>query len=139
LIAAAIAWTAAASIGLFTAVQIQNMTELRAELKETQALKPFVPTLRDVPVRQQQVKVFADSLKSAYPNLDIKQQGPSIQISAKSTALFGAWREAVGHVQNGGTGWRVSVDRMCVGRECTGNGLAVLLKINKVSVDKPAS
>ena len=138
LIAAGIAWTAAAALGLYTYIQVQNMTDLRAKLKETEALKPAVPVLRDVPVQQKEVQDFAATLAGIYPNLEIKQHGPNIQITAKSTVLFGVWREAVGHVQNGGTGWRVSVDKMCVGRECQGDNLGVLLKINKVSVDKPA-
>jgi len=138
LVAAGIAWMAAGALGLFTAMQVKSMTELRAELKETQALKPAVPVLRDVPVPQQDLKSFTDSLARTYPNIDIKQQGASIQITAASTAFFGVFREAIGHVQNGGTGWRVSVERLCVGRECQGNNLGALLKINKVSVDKPA-
>ncbi|MCB9991950.1 MAG: hypothetical protein H6867_11390 [Rhodospirillales bacterium] len=137
LIAAGIAWMAAGALGLYTFIQVQNMTELRAQLKETQALKPLVPALRDIPVPQAEVANFAKGLIATYPNLDIKQTGPSIQIMAKTTSSFGAFREAIGHVQNGGAGWRVSVDKMCVGRECQGNGLGVLLKINKVSVDKP--
>ena len=137
LIAAGIAWTAAAALGLYTAVQVQSMTELRAKLQETKALKPFVPELKNVPVRAQAVTSFANNLEKAYPNLSVKQNGASIQITAKSTALFGQWREAISHVQNGGTGWRISVDKMCVGRECRNDKLAILLKINKVSVDKP--
>lgn len=138
LIAAGIAWMAAGAVGLFTAVQIKNMTELREKLKETQALKPPVPVLRDVPVPQKDVESFTKNLENIYPGLQIKQQGASIQITAPSTASFGAFRESIGHVQNGGTGWRVSVERLCVGRECKGDNLGVLLKINKVSVDKPA-
>lgn len=137
LIAAGIAWTAAAALGLYTAVQVQSMTKLRAELKEVQALKPLVPALRDIPVPQKEVQTFSQSLEKTYPSLIIKQQGPNIQITAKSTGQFGVWREAIGHVQNGGSGWRVSVDKMCVGRECQSNELGALLKINKVSVDKP--
>ncbi len=137
LVAAGIAWTAAAAIGLYTVVQVQHMTEMRAELKEVEALKPLVPNLRDIPVPQGEVARFAEDLKNTYPNLNIRQQGPSIQITTKSTAQFGMWREAVGHVQNGGDGWRVSVDKLCVGRECGSQPLGALLKINKVSVDKP--
>lgn len=137
LVAAGIAWMAAGALGLYTFIQVKAMTELRAQLKETRALKPLVPNLRDVPVPQAEVANFHKSLASTYPNLDIKQQGPNIQIMAKSTSQFGSWRESIGHVQNGGSGWRVSVDSMCVGRECSGNELGVLLKINKVSVDNP--
>lgn len=139
LIAAGIAWTAAAGIGLYTTIQIKNMTTLREELKETKALKPAVPVLQDVPVSQTEIKEFGAHLAAVYPNLSIKQQGSSIQITAKSTGLFGQFREAVGHVQNGGEGWRVSVEKLCVGRECPQNALGALLKVNKVSVDLPKS
>lgn len=137
LVAAGIAWAAAAAIGLFTTVQIQGMTELRANLKEAEALLPIVPIIRDVSVNPTEVTAFTDDLTKIYPDLIIKSVGSSIQISAKTTANFGQFREAVSHVQNGGSGWRVSVDRLCVGRECPTDKLAVLLKINRVSVDKP--
>lgn len=137
LIAAGIAWAAAAAIGLFTTVQIQGLTQQRADLKAAEALKPIVPTIKDVAVNPADVKTFGEDLTKIYPDLIIKAAGPSIQISARTTANFGQFREAVSHVQNGGSGWRVSVDRLCVGRECASDKLAVLLKINKVSVDKP--
>ena len=137
LIAAGIAWTCAAAAGLYTVVQTQNLTTLRAELKETQALQPPVPKIRDVPIDREAVQSFAQTLSEIYPGLDIKSQGAAIQISAGSTGSFGQFREALGHVQNGGQGWRVNVERLCVGRECSSDKLAALLKINKVSVDKP--
>ncbi len=137
LIAAGIAWASAAAIGLFTTVQIQGMTELRKQLMEAEALRPIVPTIRDVPVNPEDVKVFTDDLTRIYPDLVIRNTAGSLQVVARSTGNFAQFREAVGHVQNGGSGWRVSVDRLCVGRECANDKLAVLLKINKVSVDKP--
>lgn len=137
LIAAGIAWASAAAIGLFTTVQIQGMTELRSQLMEAEALRPIVPIIRDVPVNPDDVKSFTDDLTRIYPDLVIRNSGGSLQVVARSTANFAQFREAVGHVQNGGSGWRVSVDRLCVGRECASDKLAVLLKINKVSVDKP--
>lgn len=137
LIAAGIAWASAAAIGLFTTVQIQGMTELRSQLMEAEALRPIVPIIRDVPVNPDDVKVFTDDLTRIYPDLVIRNSGGSLQVLARSTANFAQFREAVGHVQNGGSGWRVSVDRLCVGRECASDKLVVLLKINKVSVDKP--
>ncbi len=137
LIAAGIAWASAAAIGLYTTVQIQSLTELRAELKDVQALRPIVPSVRDIPVGTNEVKNFAATLVETYPGLNIRQQGASIHITSNSTGNFGQFREAIGHVQSGGNGWRVSVDRLCVGRECKQNKLAALLKVNKVSVDKP--
>jgi hypothetical protein len=137
LIAGGIAWMLAASLGLYAAVQTQALTEQRAKLQEVQSLKPSVPTIRDVPVKKEEVTAFANVLKQSYPRLTIKQQGASIQISAGSTTAFGTFREAIGHVQNGGEGWRVNTERLCVGRECNQNQLGALLKINKVTVDKP--
>ncbi|MCB9988513.1 MAG: hypothetical protein H6868_04155 [Rhodospirillales bacterium] len=138
LIAAGIAWTMAAGVGLYTAVQLQTLTELRAELKETSALQPIVPRIKDVPVNRAEVEEFTKTLVQNYPGLSIKTQGAAIYIAAASTANFGQFREAISHVQNGGSGWRVSVERLCAGRECTKDHLAALLKINKVSVDKPS-
>jgi hypothetical protein len=137
LLVAGIAWAAAAGIGLYTTIQVKSLTTLQAQLKETKALQPMVPKLKDVPVDSTAIKSFAQTLTETYPGLSVRQQGTSISMAAKTTASFGQFREAVGHVQNGGSGWRVSVDKLCVGRECPRDQLAALLKISKVSVDKP--
>ena len=139
LIAAGVAWTFAAALGIMTMVKTQQMIELRAELKETQALKPLVPKVSDKPVNAAVVKAFADTMTDMYSVYGVKvnAKGPAIYITANSTGPFGAFREAIGHVQNGGSGWRVSVEKLCVGRECKGDKLAALLKVNQVSVDKP--
>lgn len=138
LIAAGIAWAMAGALGLYTTIQTQQMTELRAKLKETQALKPSVPVVKDVPVDKAEVEGFVKTLKTTYTGLDIQQSDASITITSNTTASFGQFREAVGHVQNGGTGWRVTLDKLCVGRECDNNQkLGAVLKINKVSVESP--
>ncbi|GJL86039.1 MAG: hypothetical protein DHS20C02_18140 [Micavibrio sp.] len=137
LIAAGIAWGVAGVLGLFTTVKIQALTELRAELEEAQSLQPIVPKIKDVAVNPKEVRAFEEKIKDTYKGLDIRSNGASIAITATSTAQFGQFREAIGHVQNGGSGWRVNIDRLCVGRECGQHALAASLKINKVSVDKP--
>lgn len=137
LIIVGVVWASAGALGLYTTIQLQQLTELRASLQEAKALKPIVPTIRDVPVGQNEVKEFVQRISETYHGLQIKDQGSSVLITATSTGYFGAFREAIGHVQNGGSGWRVNVDRLCVGRECERNPLAAILKINKVSVDKP--
>jgi hypothetical protein len=137
LIIVGVVWACAGGLGLYTTIQLKALTELRAELQEAQALQPIVPMIKDVPVAPQEVKDFVKKTAAIYKGLEIKDQGSSIVITADSTAQFGAFREAVGHVQNGGSGWRVNVDRLCVGRECERKPLAAALKINKVSVDKP--
>ena len=137
LVAVGIAWAVAGAIGLFTTIQVKSLTTLRQSLKETKALQPVVPKIKDVPISPGDLKTFVDTLSSLYPDLVVKQQGAEISISAKTTANFAEFREAIGHVQNGGSGWRVNIDKLCVGRECAHDQLDVLLKISKVSVDKP--
>lgn len=137
LIAAGIAWGVAAAAGLFTAIQTQKMTELRAELAETKALKPSVPTIKNVGIPKAEVEAFVKQAQKNYRGINIKASGSTILITASSTANFTEFREAIGHVQNGGSGWRVSLEKMCVGRECDKrHRLAVSLKVNKVSVEK---
>ena len=66
----------------------------------------------------------------------MKANGSSIIITSTQTASFAKFREAIGHMQNGGSGWRVTLDKMCVGRECGDKDkLGVSLKVNKVSVE----
>ena len=136
LIIAGIAWGTAGAVGLFTAVQLQKMAEIRIELDEAQVLQPIVPQIVDRAVSPDQVKQFVEKTKEIYPGLDLKASGPTIVMNAKSLASFGQFREAIAHVQNGGAGWRVSIDRLCVGRECERYPLGAALKINTVSVKK---
>jgi len=136
LIIAGVAWAAAGAIGLFTAVQLQKMSEIRIELAEADALKPIVPTIVDQAVNANTVKEFVERTKETYPGLELRATGPTIIINARGLSSFGQFREAIAHVQNGGQGWRVNIDRLCVGRECDKTPLGAALKINTVSVKK---
>ena len=118
LIAGGIAWAMAAAMGLYAFMETKALTELRAKLGETKALQPSVPTVSDVPIDKKDVEAFANELQKIYRGIDIKSNGSTILITSGSTARFTEFREAIGHVQNGGSGWRVSVDKLCVGREC---------------------
>lgn len=135
LLTAAAIWGVAGALGLFTTVKIQETAKLRVSLLEAEALLPKVPALKDNPVDTAAVKTFVDELKEIYKGLEITANAANITITAKSTAQFGEFREAIGHVQNGGAGWRVNLDRLCVGTECEGYALAASLKINRVTVD----
>ena len=135
LMVAAIIWAFAAALGLFTTVKIQEFAELSAETSHAKALSPKVPKLKDTPVDAQAIKTFVDELNKTYKGLEIVGNSSNIVIRAKSTAQFGEFREAIGHVQNGGSGWRVNVDKLCVGKECQQYPLSVSLKINKVKVE----
>ena len=136
LIAAGISWAFAAALGLFTTIKIQELTEYRMKLQEVEALKPNVPRVQDVPVPKDVVSAFAKKMSDLYGGLKITSNGSTIYISSQTTARYTEFREAVGHVQNGGEGWRVTVDKLCVGRECKREKLGIALKINKVSVEK---
>lgn len=136
LIIAGTTWALAGTAGLYTTVQMQMLTELRAELEEVQALKPTVPSIKDVAISAQDVTQFVDRTKDIYKGLTMTVAGTSVNITGNTTAAFGQFREAIGHVQNGGSGWRVNIERLCVGRECDRSPLAASLKINKVSVDR---
>ena len=139
LIAAGIAWAMAGALGLYTAIQTQQLTELRAKLMATEALKPSVPKIKNIAIPKAEVEKFVENAKKSYRGIDIKSKGSTIVITANSTLNFAEFREAIGHVQNGGQGWRVSLENLCVGRECDKrHKLAVSLKVNKVSVEKPS-
>ena len=136
LLIAGVAWGIAGTVGLFATVQLQGMSEIRIELEEAQALKPIVPQIVDRAVASKDVREVAERMQKTYQGLEMKASGPTIVISGKSLASYGQFREAIAHTQNGGEGWRVSIDRLCIGRECDKYPLGAALKINKVSVKK---
>lgn len=139
LIAAAVAWAMAGALGLYTSIQIRSLTELRGELAKAEALTPIVPKISDVPIDPAAVKTFIDKVSKSYQGLTLKVNGSSIIITSGQTSDFAKFREAIGHMQNGGDGWRVTLDKLCVGRECNDQDkLGVTLKVNKVSVENPA-
>lgn len=138
LIAAGIAWAMAGTVGLYATIQAKQLTELRAELKEAEALTPIVPTIKDVPIDTKEVGAFIEKVKKSYDGLNLQVKGSTIVITSASTGDFAKFREAIGHMQNGGSGWRVTLDKLCVGRECgKADKLGISLKVNKVSVENP--
>ena len=66
LIAAGIAWGFAAAAGLITMVKVQELTELRAELKESQAITPAIPSIKETAVNQDQIKSFVTEFQNNY-------------------------------------------------------------------------
>ncbi len=136
LIIISVIWGSAAALGLYTTVKMQEFSEILMERDEAKALLPAVPKIQDKPVTAREVQSFVDELQKIYKGLEIKGNSSSIIIRAKSTSLFGQFRESIGHVQNGGLGWRVDVEKLCVGRECKQYPLSASLKINTVSVEK---
>lgn len=134
LVITGIAWAAAGACGLFTTLKMQEFTELRATIQEMEAVKPSVPTIANKAVSSQDVAVFVQRSEDIYKGLTFRAKGSVIKIEAKSTAQFGQFREAIGHIQNGGVGWRVNIESICVGRECGKKPLEASLKINRIDV-----
>lgn len=139
LIAAGVIWGAAAALGLFTMMQAKDLTLVRAELQTTEALKPIVPVLSMVSAPKDDVKRVADQFKQIYTTLTVNGSSDKFTIQSKKTSDFIQFREALGHIVNGGPGWKVSIEALCIGRECKGTALNAALKIQKLKIDKPSS
>lgn len=139
LIAAGIAWATVAAFGLFTVMQAKEMTELKASLETTEAIKPLVPTITLQSVATPELTKVATAFKTLYPSLSVTANDGIISIKSKETADFAQFREAIGQVVNSGQNWKVTVDSLCVGRECKDSGLSTTLKIQKLKIDKPTS
>ena len=139
LIAAGIAWAAVAAIGFFAVLQTKEITELRATLSESEAVKPLVPVLTLEPVAGPELTKIVERFKAVYPTLNTTTNAGTLSIQSKQTADFAQFREAIGHVVNGGRGWKIDINSLCVGRECKDGGLNAVLKVQKLKIDKPAS
>jgi hypothetical protein len=139
LIAGGIAWAAVACIGFFTILQTKEITELRATLESSEAIKPLVPVITVEPVSNGEVVKIVNTFKTTYPSLTYTANANSISIKSKQTSDFAQFREAIGHVVNGGKGWKVEIETLCIGRECKDSGLGAKLKIQKLKIDKPSS
>ncbi len=139
LTAAGIAWFGVAALGLVAMLQTQKVTELRGQLEASETLKPIVPVITMTAVPGDDVKNFAEKAKALYPGLIINSNGNIITIQSKDTSSFAQFREIMGHVVSGGANWKVSVNSMCIGRECPQNAMDASLRIEKISIDKPAA
>lgn len=139
LIAAGIAWAAAAALGLFSMMQTKQLTELRGKLQATEALKPIVPVVTMRPVPDALIKTFVEAIKPIYTDLQITNNTNTVTIQSKDTSQFSQFREAIGHTVNGGTGWKVRIESFCVGRECQQNPLNAVLKVEQMDIQKPST
>lgn len=137
LIAGGIVWAAAAAFFLFALLQGQNLAKLRGELEASETLKPIVPVMTLAAVPETDIKGFIDRAKALYPGLIINASGNTVTLQSKDTSTYAQYREAMSFALNGGSGWKVSIKSMCVGRECPQNAIDVSLTIEKISIDKP--
>jgi hypothetical protein len=139
LIAAGITWGFAAALGLFTTIKAQDLNNLRAQLQDAKALMPVVPQMVEMPVEASVLNNLAKRLSDVYRNLEIRAENGQVIIGGAATNLFSPFREAVLQVNNGGQDWKVTVESMCVGRECKQKQLSIILKVAKIQISKPES
>lgn len=137
IIAGVTAWILAALSVSYVTMQANHVMGLRADILKAEALKPTVPVITRVPVEASEVEAFSKKLADLYPQLNVRGAEDRIEMSAPSTDKYGAFREAAGHAFNGGKGWRLTIESLCVGRECeAGMALKGAFKVYRLRVDK---
>ncbi|MDY0029330.1 MAG: hypothetical protein RBR86_05230 [Pseudobdellovibrionaceae bacterium] len=139
LIAAGISWGMVAALGLFCVMQMKSLTDLRAELLQSEALKPAVPTISYETIDKKALDNLIEDFRAVYPGMTFTVTKGSLAISSRSTSDYARFREILGHIVNAGPMWRVGVESICVGRECKTNALEAKVKIQKLKIDKPSS
>ncbi len=139
LIAGGIVWAIAAVLGLNMFMQSKQLVELRAELQKAEALKPVVPTVTGKPADATALGAWVTEAKQAYTGLDVSANGNTVTIQSRETGAYAQFRESISHVMNGGPNWKANIDTFCLGRECDQYPLRAILKIDVLSIDKPAS
>lgn len=137
LIAAGVAWLAAGLAVVYATTIAKDVAEIRAELVKSEALKPVVPNLVKSTVPADELKAFVARVDPLYANVSLSLAGEILIVQSTSGRYFGAFREAINHVYNGGQGWRLSLESLCVGRECGKGGfLRGEFKVNRLKVQR---
>lgn len=139
LIAGGIVWMIAVAGFVFSTIESQKVAKLRADAVKAEALRPVVPQIIKKPVPNGDLQKFAERANPQYASVDLSAKGSQLLIKAGSSDAYWSWREAVGHVFNGGNGWRLSIDSLCVGRECKNGFLRGEFSVNKLDVQKVSS
>jgi hypothetical protein len=136
LIAGGIVWLIAGLAVVYATTVAKDVAEIRAELIKSEALKPVVPKLVKTPVPAADVKKFVERVNPLYKDIAISGSGGGINITSGSGRYFGAFREAINHAYNGGQRWRLSLESLCVGRECKGGFLQGKFSVNTLKVQR---
>ncbi len=123
----------------YVVMQANNIMALRADILKAEALKPTVPVINKAPVADAEVANFIKKIEELYPQINMIPVASRVEIRSSAIDKYGAFREAVGHMFNGGKGWRITVEEMCVGRECKNNTpIFGAFTVHMLRVDKPA-
>lgn len=136
LIAGGIVWLIAGLAVVYATTVAKDVAEIRTELIKSEALKPVVPKLVKTPVPTGAVEQFVERVNPLYKDVKINGSGGKINVTSNSGRYFGAFREAINHAYNGGQRWRLSLESLCVGRECTGGFLQGSFSVNTLKVQR---
>lgn len=134
LVITGIVWLCAGAIGLYANIQMQHLIDTKVRLEDLSALKPEVPKVQTVPVSHSELKKFVEKIDPLYKNLRLTLNGSDITITSSATRHFTEFRESIGHISNGGQGWRISVKEMCAGKECESNQLHAVISVSRVNI-----
>ncbi len=138
LIAMGIMWMIAGGAMFFVSGEVEKVTLMNKELKEVQALQPPIPVLKYVPIGAKRLKEFSERVGETYKGLVIMPRSDGkVVITAHDTDYFPQFISAISYFQRGGKNWKVVMDYLCVGRDCTGSKLAANLKIDVVRIGEP--
>lgn len=137
LIAGGIAWLLGGLAVVYATTAAKDVADIRAELAKSEALKPVVAQLISTPVPEAEIKTFVDRVNPIYTAVNITAPGAGkIAMSSTDGRYFGAFREAINHAYNGGQRWRLSLESLCVGRECEGAFLNGTFKVNTLKIER---
>lgn len=138
LIAAGMVWVIAGAAVLFASMQVEKVTSLRAEMIKVEALQPPIPQLVYSPVSQQEIETLGKKINETYPGINVSQSGEGRAIvSAQETGYFPQFMAAISTLENGGKNWRITLDEMCMGRDCVGSKLSATLKVEFARISEP--
>jgi len=136
LIVGGVMWFGAGLAVVYATTLAKDVSSIRAELLKSEALKPTVPQIVEQIVPQKEVLDFSSRLDGLYKNISVSTEKGSLKFSANSGRYFGAFREAINHAYNGGPRWRLAIDYLCVGRECTNGFLQGKFKVHTLSIKR---
>lgn len=137
LIAAGIIWLVAGASVLFTSMEVEKVSKLRAELMEVEALQPPIPTLKHIAVPKAALDQVVKNVGETFKGISLITTDGEVTVSAADTDFFPQFLGAVSFLQNGAKSWKVKISTMCVGRDCSGSKLSANFKVETVRVGEP--
>jgi len=135
-IVAGVVWFIAGLSIVYAVTVAQNVAEIRTQLAQAEAQKPVVPSVQQTAINATEIEEFVKRINPLYRDVQISSSNNVITFRSSQGRYFGAWREAINHAYNGGQGWRLSLQSLCVGRECKAGFLSGEFAVNRLVVQR---